>query len=200
MKYYSYNINNFTDEEYESIFFSLPEKLKDKVWKMVKTVNRKLTVMGYILLKNGLKNDYDIDIEELIIKENKYGKPIITNINNLYYNISHSKDMVVCAISDKEIGIDVSYIKNVNIKLAKQFCNKEEVKYITSSKGYLRTLFKIFSLKESYIKMLGKSLMDIKNIEVITGGNSLTIKSEYNIRISFIENIDDYVISICEIF
>jgi len=192
-----YNIINLTDEEYEKILFSLPKKVKNKAQKLVKLVDRKLSVMGYILLRDGLRYDYGINIEDLIIRKNKYGKPFIRNRDNLYYNVSHSENIVVCVISSNKIGVDISYVKDVNINVAKQFCNEDEFRYITLSSDYKKSLFKIFSLKESYIKMLGRSLMDIKNVEVIMDGNLLTVKSKHNIRISFIENIDEYLISIC---
>lgn len=51
---------------------------------------------------------YNIDLTKEDIKINKNGKPFIDK--NIYFNISHSKDLVAIAISDSEVGVDIEYL------------------------------------------------------------------------------------------
>ncbi|MCL0028295.1 hypothetical protein M1M88_01070 [Peptococcaceae bacterium] len=43
--------------------------------------------------------------------ENDYGKPFLKNTNDLYFNVSHSGEWVVCAIHHHPIGIDIEQVK-----------------------------------------------------------------------------------------
>lgn len=50
----------------------------------------------------------DNNIYDYNVYYNEYGKPYLDN--GLYFNISHSKNVIVCVISDREVGIDIEYL------------------------------------------------------------------------------------------
>jgi len=58
------------------------------------------------LLKYALKDYANIDKYEIVY--NEYGKPYLKDID-IYFNISNSKNVSVCVISNREIGIDIQY-------------------------------------------------------------------------------------------
>lgn len=64
-----------------------------------------------LFLKNILKNIYGIESE--ILEKNK--KPYIIN-NPIYFNISHSKSVIGIAFDKNNIGFDIEYKKERNIK------------------------------------------------------------------------------------
>ncbi len=85
---------------------------------------------------------------------------------DIYFNISHTKGMVVCAVSEREIGVDVEYVREAKESLIRRICSKEEREYIwgkeeTENVGLndidLR-FTRIWTLKESYVKAIGKGL------------------------------------------
>ena len=41
-----------------------------------------------------------------------------------FFNISHSGDWVLCTISNNSVGIDVEYMKEVNLQIAESFFNE----------------------------------------------------------------------------
>lgn len=71
-----------------------------------------------------------IQSEKLKIEKNEYGKPFFTDFPNIHYNISHTKGLIVCAISEDSIGIDVERISNFNRRIPNRFFTKNEQEYI----------------------------------------------------------------------
>lgn len=140
-----------------------------------------------------LLETYGIDYKKINIKLNKYNKPYIDNFD-IYFNMSHSKDLCVCAVSRKEIGIDIEKIRKVNLKTIHHFATEEEIMYILKNeKKIFYRLFEIFTLKEAYFKMLGTDLKDIKKVNFISN-NQISLPG-FNIKT--IKN-KDYIISIIE--
>lgn len=81
------------------------------------------------LLKYALKDYANIDKYEIVY--NEYGKPYLKDID-IYFNISNSKNVSVCVISNREIGIDIQY-KTCKGSMKNKVFNKN-----------LRFLFSIF--------------------------------------------------------
>ena len=42
-------------------------------------------------------------------KRNEHGKPYLEDRQGIYVNWSHSGDYVICAVADREVGIDLQY-------------------------------------------------------------------------------------------
>jgi len=133
------------------------------------------TLLNEILKKENI-NKY-----ELIY--NEYGKPYLKD-NKLFFNISHSKDIIVIAISDKEIGIDIQHITYKVNALYKSY-TEEEIKLVGNDK-YLFT--EMWVMKEAYVKMLGKGLSyGLKNVNTIKLANRFNIIGEEDYLIAIIE-------------
>ena len=91
---------------------------------------------------------------------NEYGKPYIKN-NPIYFNISHSKEYIVCAVSDSEIGVDIEHL-TYNAATAKRICTEDELKLVKNAHDFT----KIWVKKEAYIKMIGIGLeYGMKNVD-----------------------------------
>ena len=91
----------------------------------------------------------------------KHGKPYILNTNNYHFSIAHSKTWVVCAADDCEVGIDVEKIRPINTMIAKRFFTAEEYDELLNKPSNEQTnyFFDLWTLKESYVKALGKGLL-----------------------------------------
>ena len=196
MKFIYDNINNYSDKEYENFLSIIKKEKQNKIFNILKQDDKKRSILGEILLIK-LLSDLNINYKSIDIYKNKYGKPYIKN-RELYFNISHSKDFVVCTISNNKIGIDIEQIREANDSIIKQFATNKEIEYINQNqKYYNKRCFEIFTLKESYFKCLGTNLNHIKKIEFEL--NDKTIKSSNNkFHFTLINNIDNYIIAICE--
>lgn len=108
----------------------------------------KESMLGYSLLQS-LLNEIDTKFPKPVFEYTKYGKPYLKNIP-LFFNISHSKDIVICAISDEEIGIDIEYLRPFNEAIAKKFFPEIPNNDVIFTKEWVKL--------ESLIKASGKSI------------------------------------------
>ncbi|MCC9866382.1 4'-phosphopantetheinyl transferase superfamily protein, partial [Streptococcus agalactiae] len=110
------------------------------------------------LLKIGL-NEFGIDLFREDLVYNEFGKPSLKR-KDIFYNISHSGKYVTCAISNKMVGIDIQkHIENFEEIIS--FFSTSEKEYLASiplHKLLIKEFFKIWTVKESYVKFLGRGL------------------------------------------
>ncbi len=90
------------------------------------------------------------------VSYNKYGKPTVNS--DIHFSISHTRGFVCCAVCDVEVGVDAEYIRPVNTALINKICNTEEKQALLSGRNGYSEFFKYWTLKESYIKMIGMGL------------------------------------------
>lgn len=90
------------------------------------------------------------------IKE--HGKPMLPKELGLYFNLSHSGDYVLCAVSDQEIGADIQRHGKYEDRLAERFFHPEELAYLKEAQDRKQCFYDLWSLKESCIKCTGRGL------------------------------------------
>ena len=196
MKLVYENINNYSLEEYKVFLTTLKKEKQYKISNILKDDDKRRSILGEILFIN-LLNELNIDYNSITITKNKYGKPYIKDLD-LFFNISHSKDFVVCVISKNEIGIDIEQIRETKESIINQFATTKEKQYINEFKNeYNKRAFEIFTLKESYFKCLGTNLNHIKDIEFELTNNIIKCnKKDFEFKLT--HEIDNYIIAICE--
>ena len=128
--------------------------------------DKKLSAGAYLLLKKLLS---DANIKSPVFKTGKYGKAYISNFENIYFNLSHSSKIVLCAISDKEVGVDVEYIDPaIDLNIAKNYFYNTEYENIMNAKNRPDEFFKYWVLKESYMKYTGLGMnLKLDRFEII---------------------------------
>jgi len=117
------------------------------------------TLYGELILRHVLVRQFFFKNEEIEILKSDEGKPYVKNFP-IHFNISHAGDFVVCAFSEQEVGIDIEQIKEVDLDLAKRyFCQSEYEDLFSQNVSHrLDYFFSLWTLKESYMKWLGKGM------------------------------------------
>ena len=83
------------------------------------------------------------------------GKPFLSD-SNIFISLTHSKEYVGCAVSDKPVGIDIEQIKDVKDGVIERVCSKDEISYL--AKSGKDEFFTLWTLKEAYIKAATETL------------------------------------------
>lgn len=172
----------------ENVLKSFPDIRVKKIEKLPNISDKKLSYGAGLLIDkyvlNGDKDAYFVHSD---------GKPYTTN--GLFFNVSHSGNYVVLAVSDKEIGCDIQKCDEKNFqRVAKFVFHKNEIELLNSTDDKLTTFFDIWTKKEAYLKLLGtgfqRKATDIDFSQDIYRENDKTY---------FFANwkIDDYFISAC---
>ncbi len=144
----------------------LTEEEKIRVSKFVRPVDRVLHLCARALLRHVLSRYRDVLPSEWRFTKNEYGKPFVTNLaddNALYFNLSHTKGMVVCAVAKHEaVGVDVESIdRDLDcLRLAESVFAPAEIRALQACDVAKRAelFYRFWTLKESYIKAVGMGL------------------------------------------
>ena len=156
--------------------------------------DKKLSCGAYLLLKKLLAEK---NITDPIFKTEKYGKVYISNHKNIHFNLSHSGKIVLCAISDMEVGADVEYIdREIDLNIAKHYFYNREYENIMNAKNRPEEFFKYWVLKESYMKYTGLGMnLNLDSFEIIIEDKIRLKNDNSNLKFSLFD-IEDYKIAI----
>lgn len=199
---YAVNIKDIKDERMLDNFFQhmSAEKIQ-RMLKFKRYEDRKRGVIGELLIRYLVCGKLGINNNEINFIPNKYGKPFLKDYIGLEYNISHSNELVVCAVGDYEVGIDIEYVKDMDIDAANYVLStdeKEEYKGISENEK-LDYFYSIWTLKESFIKAKGMGLhISMNSFTVNRKLNEVPYCLYNNVKYHFKEyNIPEYKLSIC---
>lgn len=120
-----------------------------------------------------------VNKNELIIERDDFGKPYLKNYPHVFFNLSHTKGMMVCAISDAPVGVDIEREERFNRRIAEKFFTTNEQIYIFSGVNNLNKRFcEIWTKKEAYVKWLGLGMgIPFKSFDVLE--NDLIVTYSY---------------------
>lgn len=112
------------------------------------------------LLRESLKSLGIPYCEHTAITKNRYGKPSLTDFPNIKYNISHADGISACIVSEYECGIDCENVREYRPQVMKRAFSEDERNTVLSAPENERNLlfFRLWTLKEAYIKAIGMGL------------------------------------------
>ena len=142
----------------------ISEQRREQALKFKFEQGQRLCVLAYQLLKEGLHKEYGIT-ENPIFEYNEHGKPSIVGHPEIYFNLSHCKEAVVCAISNHPIGIDVESIREFKDSLVNYTMNDDEVREIEASENPASAFIRLWTMKEATMKLVGTGISnDMKTV------------------------------------
>jgi len=139
------------------VFDSLSINEKEKVQKFKNANDRYLSAISKYMIKKIFQN-LQIPGENYIqIKFNKYGKPFVDS--DFFFNVSHSERLIVCAFTKTDhVGIDIEYVKPINITDFIDVLTSTEQHLLNSSADVLDAFYELWTQKESILKASGTGL------------------------------------------
>lgn len=151
-----FNNKNLFEQKYKQ----MSQYRQNRIDRYQLSKDKKLSLAAGVLIDEELKK-YKLceKYAQLCFKENS--KPYFSEHPELFFNVSHSKDCAVCVFCDNEVGIDVEHIDDVNLSIAKRFFHNCEYEYINTrqdEKQKQDAFFRLWVLKESYMKATGKGM------------------------------------------
>ena len=173
MKWYKYDIRDLIDDEYNKWYSLMDADKQRRVDRFYFADDKKRTVAGEMLARKAIAEWCDILPESIIFGIKEHGKPYAKDLA-VEFNISHSGDMVVCAVDDRPIGIDIEQIRPIDLSVAKRICTDEELLYLfghaptdedftyTTVTETLTRFFELWTAKEAYGKCVGNGIENIK--------------------------------------
>jgi 4'-phosphopantetheinyl transferase len=185
---------NVENLDLKKAYRAVPENRKNKIDFFKFDKDKKLSAGAFLLLKKLLSEQ---NITDFKIKIGKYDKPSICDHENIYFNLSHSGKMVLCSISDREVGVDVEYIDStIDLDIAKHFFYNSEYERIMNAENKPDEFFKYWVLKESYMKYTGLGMnLELDSFEIIIDGEIRLDGDEKDLKFNLF-GVEDYKIAV----
>ena len=151
---------------------------------------RRLSVAAYLLLKEGLRQEYGIETAP-IFGYHDGGKPFIENHPDIHFNLSHCREAAICALSDHPVGIDIESIREYKNDLAEYTMNEQELEAIRGAVRPDVAFIRLWTMKESLLKLTGEGIRNNMKQVIAEAGDRVRYTTVVN-------TVRGYVYSICE--
>lgn len=169
--------------------------------------NYDVSLLGRVLLKSVVSTQTGVPIRKISIKKTKTGKPLVQNIPFANYNVSvsHSKKYIAIATCiNGKVGIDIESYREFDINSVTSFFTNDELTYIFAGKEVqkqLQNFYQIWTLKESYLKAIGKGLQsNLPEIKIQENRGSISFTEKQSLKRTYYFSTlreKDFVLSIC---
>lgn len=121
----------------------------------------------------------------------------------VYFNISHSGDYVMAAVSDRPIGVDVEFKEDKDFRVTKRMFSDGEREYIGDNQKRFRD---VWTVKEAFLKCTGDGIVvplnsfttdyNRKRVQKIVSTGYKMENKEYYVRTERIDG-ENYSFSVC---
>lgn len=169
------DIRHYSNSEYLAAYQHLDDIKRARIERTRQRKDRLRTVAADDLARRMLGEAMGCAPETVRFAYAESGKPSVVG-GGYEFSISHSDDIVVVAIHEGPVGIDVEHIREVSPRLAKKyFCTDEnfyvfgheprdvDFEHMASTDIRMR-FFEVWTAKEAFLKRLGEGLSHLRTV------------------------------------
>jgi 4'-phosphopantetheinyl transferase len=158
--YSVYLDKDLTDYQFDRLLALLSLEKQEKIKRYVFRMDALRSLVADLLARYLIGITLQIRNDQIQFELNRYGKPFVKGAPEFHFNVSHAGNWVVCAIDTQPIGVDVEQMNCIDVQIAERFFSRKEQQDLQGipHQEQQSYFFDLWSLKESYIKMVGKGL------------------------------------------
>ena len=137
----------------------LPAWRRAQVLKFRHLMGQVLCAEAYLLLKEGLREDFGIT-DEVSFDYLEHGKPVLKEYPDIHFNLSHCLKGVLCVIDGNgPVGCDIEPVdRKLKEPLLQRCCSEEEIRQIRTASNPDAEFMKLWTIKEAVLKYTGQGL------------------------------------------
>ena len=113
---------------------------------------------SYLMLQDLLREHYGIE-GDLVFSYNEHGKPMLKEVSNIHFSISHCKEAIAVAVADRPVGIDVETLRMPSEALAEKVMDKGEKLRFDISDTPEDCFTALWTAKEAVMKCRGTGIV-----------------------------------------
>ena len=186
------DLSSYSDEAYEADLGRLPPQRYEKAMTYRFVSDRKRCVRAYMLLWEGLSREYGIEAAPLF-DFGSHGKPVLRDVPDLHFSLSHSGNAVLCALDRRPVGADIEMIRRKNLEHLLSVFSDPEQASIARADSPETCFTRLWTRKESYLKLTGEGLTGTKALREIPTEDTDSVRFETVIR-----EAEGFVYSVCQ--
>ncbi len=166
MQYQICNIRDFTDAQFERMYRTAAPERRERADRFRFADDRARCLCADHLARNMLADAGGVAPACVTFTYGPKGKPQ-ANLP-LHFNVSHSGEYVLCAVSDTPIGVDIEQIKHFRGGMVARFFTDAEAAYVwgntqvqnesVTDPEVCRRFYRVWTAKEAYTKMTGTGI------------------------------------------
>jgi 4'-phosphopantetheinyl transferase len=152
------------DFDLDSALRELSEQRREQALRYKHELGQRTCTLAYLLLKRALREEFSLE-ENPVFEYGEHGKPSIVGHPDIYFNLSHCREAVACAVGRQPIGIDVESIHRFSESLVRYTMNDREVEEIMKADRPDVAFIRRWTMKEARLKLTGEGISrDLKTV------------------------------------
>ena len=192
----------YDDRVFREYYGNLSGYRREKTDRLKIRKDKNLSLGIGILINRFFEDNFGICEHFVKYSELKNGKPFFADFSNIHFNASHSGDVCICTFSENNTGCDVERLsenKQLRQIAGRFFSEKEQAFFKTASESFAESFFRLWTLKESYLKFTGEGLGGLNSCQILFSGNApLAFRANEKQEVCFKEyRFGEYFISVC---
>lgn len=177
-----------------------PQRI-ERARRFVKADDAHRCIGGELLLRRALELETGVRTTTLRTKQDENGKPFLPDLPDVHFNLSHSGKMILCAVDSYPVGVDVEAIRPIDPDVAQTCFTEKERTRLEGKQGeeWEREFYRLWTLKESYLKTLGTGLRrDPLSVELVPADSTATMwRVDGNYNLLVLSAPDGYAAAVC---
>jgi 4'-phosphopantetheinyl transferase len=146
-------------------------------------------IAGRGLLRVALASYLRVEPASLCFGTNEDGKPHLVTaegIGPLHFNLAHTRGLVVCAMARSEVGLDAEYAgRTAPLAVSRRyFSPREQAALRGLGPNASSHFFKYWTVKEAWLKGLGRGLSALENVECDFDGGRLRLSHRGEVELA----------------
>ena len=149
--------DHLDDFDFNAALPLLSEQRRQQALRFRHELGRKQCAAAYLLLFEGLQQEYGIS-ERPLFDYGEHGKPVIVGHPDIHFNLSHCREAAVCILSPEPVGIDIESIRPYREQLVRYTMNDDELQRIKQADNPEAAFTRLWTMKESALKLTGEGI------------------------------------------
>lgn|SRR5699024_2319482 len=161
VRIYAVHLDQMLDQEtFHQLSTYLSVERENRIRALQNNLAAHRTLIGGLLARYVLSKKLQVASSDLCFYQNEYGKPLLKSSRPLHFNLSYSGEWVVCSISSTSVGVAIEKMNPIDYAKAKRFFTPDEYEELLNKEEIERLAYyyRLWCLKESYLKATGKGL------------------------------------------
>lgn len=147
------------DFDLEAALLELSPERREQALRYRHELGRRQCALAYLLLKRALHEGYGITGNPRF-NYGEHGKPLLADYPDIHFSLSHCREAVACAVSDRPVGIDVESIGRYRELLAAYTMSEDERAAIAAAASPEVAFTRLWTMKEALLKCSGQGIVD----------------------------------------
>ena len=147
-------------ERFAQALARVSDERRDKALQLKDGAARRRSLAAGLLLAEALEA-VGVSGADAQLACGQYGKPYLPRRPDVQFSLSHSGAWAMCALAAKAVGCDIQLAAPRSLRVARRYFTAAECERIFSQEteeGRQAMFYRIWTLKESYVKCLGLGL------------------------------------------